>query len=1124
MTPDDAAHPAGHGPATSRSAVEEGIGRIFRDILRRDDIGVFDDFFDLGGSSLMAVRALGQIHERYGVRVRAMDFFESPVVATLAQHVVDAAPAPWPEVGRRPAGAEPVLSYDQQRLWLEDQLLPSAAYHVHGRQRLSGDLDVAALDASLRAIMDRHEALRSRFPVQDGRTVQVVDDLADDWHLRFEDVSARPDGEDRARELMDADAAAPFSLEHGPLVRCLLIRVGEAEHLLSITAHHIVCDDWSVGVFVRELSALYAAGGDPRRADLPELEVQYRDFAVWQRKWLTGEYLQQQVDYWREHLAGAPASLALPSRRRSTPDDVLVGGRVSAALSEADTSALGELCRKADATAFMALLAGFGTVLGRWSGQEDVVIGVPITGRSDARLQHLIGFFVNTLPFRLDLSGDPTFAELLARARKAAIGGYAHAEAPLDLLVGELPATRVPSRTPLFQVILNGVDTPEVRPLAGTTGELLDAPARPSKFELTLNAREWDGVLRFDLEFDANRYERVMIEQLLEQMTAILRTAAHAPDRPLSEYRLTSPGESPADLMPGPTGDTTTPETGASETGQVSGSTAYPRPAAASSAPTRGLLSAADPDAVAVVDRDGEWTYRRIDEVADRVSRALTRRLPADAGNRRLGDIEGQVVLAWRPSALCAAALLGCLRAGIRVSLDRSGDALEAAGGLAVRSDGSGITLRLGPDEIHVIDPDSPPSDGTESGADAVIPGGGPDWAVARYGFDSHDRFAVLSGSTHHVISALLTAFAAGGTVVLVDHTPAGGTGAPAAELESAGVSVLYAGPESLRGLAGSSLPGLRHVVVENSGSFVAQDVVAVRRTAPDARCTGLYGIGPDGRPATVYDIPDGWAAETAPLRIPLGHAVRGPVRLVRRGGQDAAVGEVAELCTEGGRSGELGRRWADGTFEMVGMVGSDPSADTLPVTCALRELSGVVDALVVDATEAGADTELVAYVVTEDGEFDLAAAQPRLAARVPDALLPRHHVVLEQLPLTADGEYDLAALPRPESRETADRYVAPRTPVERQLVEILAELLKVDRVGVHDSFFELGGFSLLATQLNIRIRETVQVDLTLRDIFASSTVEMLARRIAYRQAEQEPVEDVEALLSDLESEASRRA
>ncbi|WP_405943440.1 condensation domain-containing protein [Streptomyces sp. NBC_00932] len=1102
MTPADGAHVAGDGPAPSRSAVEEGIGGIFRDILRRDDVGVLDDFFDLGGSSLMAVRALGQIHERYGVRVRAMDFFESPAVATLAQHVMDAAPAQWPQVSRRPAGADPVLSYDQQRLWLEDQLLPSAAYHVHGRQRLSGVLDLAALDASLRAIMDRHEALRSRFPVQDGRTIQIVDALADDWHLRFEDVRAEPDGEARARELMDADAAAPFSLETGPLVRCLVIRVGEAEHALSITAHHIVCDDWSVGVFVKEVSDLYAAGGDPERADLPRLEVQYRDFAVWQRRWLTGEYLRRQVDYWREHLAGAPAALALPSRRRGTPDDVPTGGRVSAALSAADTRALGELCRKADATAFMALLAGFGTVLSRCSGQEDVVIGVPITGRSDARLQNLIGFFVNTLPFRLDLSGDPTFAEVLARARKAALGGYAHAEAPLDLLVGELPATRVPSRTPLFQVILNGVDTPEVHPLAGTTGEVLDTPTRPSKFELTLSAREWDGVLRFDLEFDANRYERDMIEQLLDQLMAVLRTATRAPDRPLGEYRSAAPGEPSLTLVPGPTEDPTTTD----------------------SAPPRGPLPAAEPDAVAVVDRDGEWTYRRIDAAADDVAQALTRHLPVHAPERRPDDADRHVVLEWRPTALCAAALLGSLRAGVQVTLDRSGDARRVSDGLTVRADGSGITLRRGADETCVIDPGKPPNGGTEPGTDTVVPGSRPDWAVARYGFGAHDRFAVLSGSTHHVISALLTAFAAGGTVVLVDHSPAVGARALAAELAEAGVSVLYAAPPVLRTLAGFSLPALRHVLVENAGSFVPQDVVAVRRTAPEARCTGLYGVGPDGRPAALHDIPDEWAVDTAPLRVPLGQPAHGTVRLVRRGGQEAAVGEVAELRVGDSWNGEFGRRWADGTLEFVAMAGNDPSTDPLQVTCALRELPGVVDALVVDAAPAGAGTGFVAYVVTDDGEFDLAAAQPRLAARLPDTLLPQHLVVVEGLPLTADGEYDLAALPRPESSETADRYVAPRTPLERQLVDILAALLEVDRVGIHDSFFELGGFSLLATQLNIQIRDTVRVDLTLRDIFASSTVEMLAQRIAFRQAEQEPAEDVEALLSDLESEASRRA
>jgi len=530
-TPVEVNHAGATGPVAPRTPAEEVILGIFGDILDRDDIGVHDDFFDLGGSSLRAVKALGRIHESYGVRVRAMDFFESPTVATLAEVVSATAPAERPMVSRRPVDAEPVLSYDQQRLWLEDQLLPGAAYHVHGRQRLVGDLDVAALDASLRAIMDRHEALRSRFPVRDGRTVQIVDDLPDDWHIRFEDLSDDPGGADAARKLMDDDAGAPFHLERGPLVRCLLIRTGASEHLLSITAHHIVCDDWSVGVFARELSALYAAGGDVDRADLPVLEIQYRDFAVWQRRWLTGESLARQVEYWRDHLAGAPPALALPSRRRSTPSELPVGGRVRAALSAADTRALNELCRRSDATPFMALLAALGTVLGRWSGQPDVVIGVPITGRTDARMQTLIGFFVNMLPVRLDLSGDPTFAELLTRARTAAVGGYAHADAPLDLLVGEIPATRVPARTPMFQVILNGVDAPEIHPLAAVSSEVLDTPTRPSKFEITLTTREWDGVLRFDLEFNASRHEQAMIEHLLGQLTALLRAAAHDPDR-----------------------------------------------------------------------------------------------------------------------------------------------------------------------------------------------------------------------------------------------------------------------------------------------------------------------------------------------------------------------------------------------------------------------------------------------------------------------------------------------------------------------------------------------------------------------------------------------------------------
>jgi len=437
---------------------------------------------------------------------------------------------------------------------------------------------------------------------------------------------------------------------------------------------------------------------------------------------------------------------------------------------------------------------------------------------------------------------------------------------------------------------------------------------------------------------------------------------------------------------------------------------------------------------------------------------------------------------------------------------------------LDVRSDGSAVTLDLPAESASVvIDLCAPPADDEHAIAPDAPDEVDVDWAVERYGFGPDDRFAVLSGSPAHVVSALSTAVAAGATLVLVDHSFADDPEAVAAKLEAAAVSVLYTTPPILRALAQRPLRALRHVFVDNAGQFVARDVAVVRHIAPDARCTGLYRVGRDGRPAAVHDLPADWTVETAPLRVPLGSPLGDTVRVVHPGGQLAAIGEVAQIYVGADRTADVGRRWADGMLELVGAVGVDVTADGVQTTCALRELPAVIDALVTRSPDAEGDIGL-AYVATADGTLDTAAAQPQLAVRLPDSLIPRHLVVLDRLPLTAAGEYDLAALPAPEAAVSADRYVAPRTPLERRVVEILVALLRVDRVGVHDSFFELGGFSLLATQLNIRIRETVDVDLALRDIFESATVEVLAQRIAYRQAEQERTEDVEALLKELES------
>lgn len=1087
------AEPAGiRTPASvpPRTPHEEAILGIWRDILGRSDIGVLDDFFDLDGNSLNAIQVIARIRETWGVSVRAMDFFESPTVATLALAVAGASPSERPVVSRRPPDAEPVLSFDQQRLWLEGQLLPGAAYHVHGRQRLIGPLDVAALGNSIRAILNRHEVLRSRFPTVDGRPVQIVDDLAENWHIRIEDLSGVVD--DRggaAKRLADDEAIAPFDLAQGPLVRCLLIKLSEAEHILSVTAHHIVCDDWSVGLFGRELSALYRAGGDVRRTDLLALEIQYRDYAVWQRRWLTGDALEREVSYWRRHLAGAPPALALPSKRWRSPSDVPEGGRVRAALSKEETAGVHDLCRRHGVTSFMVLLASLATVLSRWSGQRDMVIGVPITGRTDAKTETLIGFFVNTLPLRVDLAGDPTFAELLERVRQAAVGGYAHADAPLDLLVRELPAIRVPGRTPLFQVILNVVDSPpEVEPLSGVSGELLDAPARPSKFDITLTAREWHGVLNLDLEFNTDRYEQAMLEVLLGHMSALLRAATEDPTKSIFDYSLQVIIEEEA-----------------AEVSSVDGPTALPLGAIERFAQL--------PDRVAVISRDGEWGYRRLNSAADRVARALTHRFPPHADNH-FGVV-------WRPTATFVATILGCMKAGATFSVTDAGGPTPLpwiSAVLDVSPGGGALDATM--DLRAVLRDEAGPLPANQTGATGPPMSGG-DWAVERYGFDADDRFAVLSRLPGHLLSALSSAFDVGATLVLSDHSFTDDPSALLSWLDANSISVAYVTPPILRAMTArpKPLPALRHVFVDNSGDFVSHDIEALRHLSATCRCVGLYRVGRDGRPTAAYVVPDGWKLETAPVRVPLGMKLDDAARLVHPSGRAAAIGEVAEICLGTHRTGDLGRRWSDGTIEFVTGLGGDLTADPVETTGVLRGLPEVYDALVAEHPEADGSSVLLGYVAGPDRTLDVADIHQRLVTRLPDYLIPHQVVVLDRLPLTGAGDYDLVGLPQPDADSTPlDSYVAPRTPVELQLTGILRELLAADRIGVHDSFFELGGFSLLATQLSSRIRESIQVELTLRDIFESATVEVLAQRIVRAQAEQAAAEDVEALLDELES------
>jgi amino acid adenylation domain-containing protein len=538
--PDDPAHTGSEPP---RGPDEELVAEVWRQILGLDSVGRDDDFFDLGGDSLRAGQVLSRLRERAGSPLSLRLVFENSRLADLAAALPEPATADGstgrPVVAPRPPDAEPVLSFDQERLWLESQVRHGAAYNVHGRRWLNGALDVPALERSVRAIVNRHDVLRTTFPLIGGRAAQRVAPSDPDWRI----ATADADRAEAATLLADEQASVPLDLADGPLFRCLLVRLSDTVHLLSITIHHIIADAWSIGLFLRELSALYRVGGDVAAAGLPDLRVQYLDYAVWQRRWLTGDRRAAEVDYWRERLAGAPPALDLPTARRRRPGQGAVGGRVQTVLSPADAAALRRLCREHEVTPFMATVALLATVLRRWSGQDDLVIGVAVNTRRDAGVEALLGLFVNTVALRVDLTGDPTFAELLRRVRRSALDDCVnHGETQLDLLFRELRVVRDPSRTPLFQTLLSMVDTAEGDwQLPGITVESAEPPPQPGKVDLNLNVHHGDRALRLELLYHADRYDAAAMRAFLNQIAALVPAVAADPARGILEYELASP-------------------------------------------------------------------------------------------------------------------------------------------------------------------------------------------------------------------------------------------------------------------------------------------------------------------------------------------------------------------------------------------------------------------------------------------------------------------------------------------------------------------------------------------------------------------------------------------------------
>ncbi|HET7461389.1 MAG TPA: amino acid adenylation domain-containing protein, partial [Longimicrobium sp.] len=514
---------------------ETALAEIWAELLGVERVGRRDDFFALGGHSLLAVRVVSRVRQALGVEASISDLFVRPVLADFARGLRTAAHADLPAIVPAERGGPLELSFAQQRLWFIERMQGSgAAYHLTMRLRLKGELDREALLRALERIVARHEALRTSFPETDGVPTQRIAAVEESpFHLAEHDLEGRPDAPRELGRLVAEEAGAPFDLARGPLVRGRLIRLAGDDHVLLVTMHHIVSDGWSMGVLHRELGALYAAFTRGEPDPLPPLPVQYADYAAWQRRWLEGDVLQRQADYWRQALSGAPELLELPTDHPRPARQDFAGAWMPVELDEALTAALRTLGQRHGATLHMTLLAGWAAVLARLSGQDEVVVGTPSANRGRSEIEGLIGFFVNTLALRVDLSGSPSVTELLGRVKERSLGAQHHQDIPFEQVVELVQPVRSLAHTPLFQVLFAWQNAPGGRmELPGLAVGPLDAEDSDesddsssqvaAKFDLSLALWEDGGRIEGVVEYATALFERETVERWVGYLRRVL--------------------------------------------------------------------------------------------------------------------------------------------------------------------------------------------------------------------------------------------------------------------------------------------------------------------------------------------------------------------------------------------------------------------------------------------------------------------------------------------------------------------------------------------------------------------------------------------------------------------------
>ncbi len=1027
------------------------------------------------------------------------------------------------------------LSFAQQRLWFLNNFEPeSPEYNIPQAFRIEGDLDPELMQRALREVVRRHETLRTTFREVDGEPQQILAQVVD---MEVPYLDARPRAADawsEAMRLAAADAREPFDLALGPLMRARLYRTGERQDLLYYNVHHIAYDGWSMGIFARELAAIYDAFAAGEPSPLPELPVQYLDFALWQREQLQGEALERQLAYWRRQLASVPP-LEMPTDRPRPPVRTHNGAAVPLLLAGRTAEQLKALAQREGSTLFIVLTAAFKALLHHWTTQEDLSVGTLIANRRRPEIEGLIGFFANTLALRTDLSGDPTFRELLGREREASLDAYAHQDLPFEKLVEALNPPRDLARTPLFQAMLILLNAPgEALELPGLRLQPVAIDSRTSKMEMTLYLTETPGGLDGFIEYNSDLFERATMARLLDHYRRVLETVAASPEARLSELPLLSADERRQALVDW-------------------NATAAEAPAVTLHEwiEERVRLAPAAPAAEFEADR---LSYGELDARANRLARHL----------RRLGVGPDVLVgLAMERSLDMLVGVLAVLKAGgAYVPMDpeypkeRLAHMLEDSrvpvlltqeALLARLPEHGARTVAVDRDAAAIAAESAEPVAGgarPENLAYVIYTSGStgkpkgvqiPHSAVVNFlnsmrkkpGLTSEDTLLAVTTLSFDIAGLeLYLPLVAGARLVLASRETTQAGEALREIIERKGVTAMQATPATWHLLLAAGWPGDRKLKILCGGEALPRDLAnqllgacgslwnvygpteaTIWSTLDEVGATGAISIGRPLDNTEVYLLSR--QLKPVPIGTP-GELLIGGAGLSRgyRGRPDLAAERFiphpfAGLRGQPGarlyRTGDLARHLPDGRVEFLGRLDHQVKVrgfriELGDIEAALGEHPGVGQAVVVAREDTPGNKKLAAYLTTAAGAAAPGVTELRahLKEKLPEYMIPALFTFLDALPLTPNGKVDRRALPAPDKTAAAREYVAPRDEKEGFFCELWQELLGLPRVGVNDDFFELGGDSLLVIRVVTKANKAA-LGITTKQVFQHRTVAELA-------------------------------